>query len=84
MTPGGYELESRREKRSGEAATNGPFPRNYRMTGLGPLPEEWRVVRLGEVVRHGRKTLDPQSFGSERFEYYCIPAYQAFQTKGLL
>ncbi len=52
------------------------LPPGYRMTELGPLPKEWRVVRLGEVTRHQKNTINPQAYPDELFEYYSIPAYQ--------
>jgi len=52
------------------------LPEGFKMTELGPLPEEWRVVRLREIVRARKFTLNPRDCKDETFDYYSIPAYQ--------
>ena len=39
------------------------------------LPKGWRWVRLGEVVNHQRRSIDPRRFPDEIFLLYSIPAY---------
>ena len=52
------------------------LPEGFKTTELGPLPEEWRVVRLREIVRTKKFTLNPRDCRDETFDYYSIPAYQ--------
>jgi len=61
----------------GVSTRNAPdLPEGFKMTALGPLPEEWQVVRLREIVRTKKFTLNPRDCGDETFDYYSIPAYQ--------
>jgi type I restriction enzyme S subunit len=50
------------------------------LTGRIRLPgftADWKEVRLGEVVRFTRKTLDPFLLGEKVVEHFSIPAYDA-------
>lgn len=51
-------------------------PNGFKETELGPLPVEWEVVTLGEAVKQDKASINPQSYSSEVFDYYSIPAYQ--------
>lgn len=44
------------------------------------VPSEWRTVSVGEVTSGSRRTIDPQDFADEEFDYYSIPAYQDGQS----
>lgn len=43
---------------------------------LHAYPDGWRVVRLGEVCHAGSRSINPQDYPGEEFEYYSIPAFQ--------
>ena len=44
------------------------------------LPKGWRWVKLGEVVDHQRRSIDPRRFPDELFLLYSIPSYDRGKT----
>jgi type I restriction enzyme S subunit len=44
------------------------------------LPDTWAWVALGDLDKTKRRTIDPEKYPNELFEYYSIPAYQENQT----
>ena len=40
------------------------------------VPAGWEIVSLRDLVSRDRRTLNPQDYPREVFEYYSIPAYQ--------
>ena len=43
------------------------IPEGYKMTELGLLPEEWEVVRLGDVVKLRKETINPSEGNSLKY-----------------
>lgn len=42
---------------------------------LGKIPEGWRIVKLGELVRHVKKSISPSQNPSVIFNHYSIPSF---------
>jgi type I restriction enzyme S subunit len=44
---------------------------------LGPIPKGWEVVKLGDVVSIGSRTINLQNYPDEGFLHFSIPAFDA-------
>lgn len=68
-----------------ESTAPSPGEVEWRLPAGDDLPEGWMLMRLGDVCKTGARSLSPQDFPDEVFEYYSIPAFQetgapAFET----
>lgn len=48
----------------------------WRLPERSELPSGWTLVRLSDVCKGKSRSINPQDFPDEVFEYYSIPAFQ--------
>jgi type I restriction enzyme S subunit len=53
---------------------------NFKETEFGAIPESWDFIKLKDILKINKSSIDPQQYSDELFLYYTIPGYDVEKT----